>query len=207
MEAWEDGGRPWERLARRYARWAEVPPDDADPLEALADLGAGRRLLDEAEMEAVRAARRSGRSWAEIATKLGVTRQSAWERWRDLDDAPEPEARGAGVLGRAARTVARRGRVTVPDVVGLTFAEARVALATVDLVGVAPDPDAPPDLLVDAVVVDQAPESGARAARGALVKLFTQRGGDSGVREPRRPGPTPLAGRKMRDEPTEEAVG
>ncbi|MFC7655663.1 hypothetical protein ACFQV8_03060 [Pseudonocardia benzenivorans] len=37
-----------------------------------------RRLLDETELEAVRSARRRGRSWAEIATKLGVSRQAAW---------------------------------------------------------------------------------------------------------------------------------
>jgi hypothetical protein len=40
-------------------------------------------------------ARRHGKSWAEIATQLGVTRQSAWERWRDLDDdTGAPEATG-----------------------------------------------------------------------------------------------------------------
>jgi hypothetical protein len=42
-----------------------------------------------AELVAVRTARRHGKSWREIATKLGVTRQSAWERWRDLDDASD----------------------------------------------------------------------------------------------------------------------
>ena len=47
-----------------------------------------RRLLDQAELAAVRAARGRAKTWAEIATRLGVTRQSAWERWRDLDDEP-----------------------------------------------------------------------------------------------------------------------
>ncbi|WP_458114598.1 helix-turn-helix domain-containing protein [Arthrobacter sp. R1-13] len=33
----------------------------------------------------MRQARKAGLSWTEIATALGVTRQSAWERWRELD--------------------------------------------------------------------------------------------------------------------------
>ena len=46
-----------------------------------------------------------GKSWAEIATHLGVTRQSAWERWRDLDDSPRrrrvrPQGRVDGAVRR-----------------------------------------------------------------------------------------------------------
>jgi hypothetical protein len=52
-------------------------------------------MLDQAESAAVRAAGLHGKPWAEIATQLGVTRQSAWERWRDLDDAPRPTPRPA----------------------------------------------------------------------------------------------------------------
>jgi hypothetical protein len=59
-------------------------------MKALGDIRLVRGLLDQAELGAVRAARREGRSWAEIATILGVTRQSAWERWRDLADREEP---------------------------------------------------------------------------------------------------------------------
>jgi len=59
-------------------------------MQALGDIRLVRELLDQAEMGAVRAARTEGRSWAEIATVLGVTRQSAWERWRDLADREEP---------------------------------------------------------------------------------------------------------------------
>lgn len=55
-------------------------------MSALGDIRLVRGLLDQAEMGAVRAARLEGRSWAEIATMLGVTRQSAWERWHDLVD-------------------------------------------------------------------------------------------------------------------------
>jgi transposase-like protein len=192
-----------------------TPADDDAPLGALSDVGALRRLLDEAELEAVRAARRRGRSWAEIATKLGVTRQSAWERWRDLDTAaaPAPPAEVAAVEAAALDVVAARaGRraatVTVPRVVGLTFEDAIVALANRGLAGRPDDPDAvAPDLFARAAVTDQSPESGARVPPGSTVRLWVDRGGDAGVREPRRPRPTPLTGRKMLDEPSDDLVG
>lgn len=40
-----------------------------------------------ATADAVRLARLQGRSWADIGQALGVSRQSAWERWRHLDGA------------------------------------------------------------------------------------------------------------------------
>jgi transposase-like protein len=210
---WRDGRRAWERLARWYVGRGTTPPDDDDPLAALSDVGVLRRLLDEAELEAVRAARRRGRSWAEIATKLGVTRQSAWERWRDLDSPAAPSAEGTAVEA-AARDVVTAGRarrdatVTVPRVVGMTFENAVVTLANRGLVGRPDDPDAvAPDLFAHAAVTDQSPESGARVAPGSAVRLWVDRGGDAGVRAPRRPRPTPLTGRKMLDEPSEDLVG
>ena len=44
-----------------------------------------RQKCDHTELGTVRQARKAGLSWTEIATALGVTRQSAWERWRELD--------------------------------------------------------------------------------------------------------------------------
>ena len=44
-----------------------------------------RQKCDGAGLGTVRQARKAGLSWTEIATALGVTRQSAWERWRELD--------------------------------------------------------------------------------------------------------------------------
>src|SRR5882757_5560303 len=75
---WRDGRRAWARLES----WGPGDPgarsrheDDAEgALQALADIGLVRRLLDQAELVAVRTARRHSKSWAEIATKLGVTR-------------------------------------------------------------------------------------------------------------------------------------
>ena len=58
---------------------------------------------------------------------------------------------------------------------------------------------------MSAVVTDQIPEAGSRATRTAVVQLWTDRDGGSGVREPPRPPPTALNGRKAADE--EEAVG
>jgi hypothetical protein len=69
---WHGGCEAWERLARRLGSGEEA-------LGALSDIGLVRRQLDQAELEAVRAARRDRKSWAEIATRLGVSRQSAWE--------------------------------------------------------------------------------------------------------------------------------
>lgn len=54
--------------------------------KALADIRLVRSLLDMAELNAVRAARQSGASWTDVATMLGVSRQSAWERWREVDE-------------------------------------------------------------------------------------------------------------------------
>lgn len=202
---WRDGRRAWKRLEG----WLRDDDGGDDPaaLTALCDIGRLRRVLDQAELVAVRTARRRGKSWAEIATQLGVTRQSAWERWKDLDEAPgEPDA----VIGQAALELRRRATVIVPNIVGVTVYEARETLEQRGLFGVGSDPDAPPMTGDDAtrfVVTDQSPEAGAKVPRGSTVRLWVERGGGSGVREPRRPQPDPWVGRAMRDELTDEAVG
>lgn len=172
-----DGRLAWDRLLSWYnaalsPHGAENDGDEA--LEALADSGQVRRLLDQIEFEAVRAARRKGRSWAEIAVRLGVTRQSAWERWRDVDDAagPQPAAPGSphegpsgfeaaagivrGMFSRSsgapheqvleptAAQRRKRSSVRVPDVVGMTRDEARKVLGAQHLSAIAADPDGPP---------------------------------------------------------------
>lgn len=163
LEGWHHGATP------PYA----VDQDDGDEaLKALADGGLIRRMLDEVEFEAVRTARKHGKSWAEIAVKLGVTRQSAWERWRDVDDAAgsaqagRSAQRGAGnPLAQAASDIVhqmltsstvttaespsprawrRRSTITVPNVVGMGRDRARLALRNLDLTAVGPDPNGPP---------------------------------------------------------------
>lgn len=207
-EAWEQAQHAWRRLAARGGR----PTDDG--LAALSDIGTVRRMLDQAELEAVRTARRHGKSWAEIATELGVTRQSAWERWRDLDASPHgaestPVGRVTADLAQMrVREAPWSARVTVPNVVGLEWLAAREALNDKGLVAIGADPDVP---IAPGergwIVTDQSPESGARVRPGSVVRLWLKGDGGAGVREPRRPRPTPRSAREMRPEPRDQAVG
>jgi hypothetical protein len=215
-ETWHEGRRVWNRLTG----WRHGEPYDGQAggegaLAALDDIGMLRRLLERGELVAVRSARRHGKSWAEIATRLGVTRQSAWERWHDLDEAGEGEpaaqvealmdtaAAGAAedlVLGiePPARELRRRSTVRVPAVVGMAWADAHGALRDAGLVAVGWDANGLPleDAAPTGVVTDQSPESGAKVPRGAFVRLWLDTGGGSaGVREPRRPNPSPRAAR------------
>jgi hypothetical protein len=217
-DPWVEGRRAWSRLSEWIqfdddARGAHLHDSDG-ALRALGDVGLVRRLLDQAEFEAVRTARRQGRSWSEIAVRLGVTRQSAWERWRDVDDAaPVEESRrdpvesAAAELTVQARERRRRSSVVVPNVVGMPWEEARELLRANRLSGVGPD-GAPLGALgwPSGFVVDQSPEAGAKVQPGASIMLWVERGGGSGVREPRRPRPDSSPGAKMRDEITDQAV-
>ncbi|MCV7441096.1 PASTA domain-containing protein [Mycobacterium paraense] len=206
-DAWEQAQRAWLRLAARSGR------PSGDGLDALSDIGVVRRMLDQAELAAVRTARRAGKSWAEIATELGVTRQSAWERWRDLDDSPRGAETAVG--DAAAEAVKMRvreapwsARVTVPNVVGLEWTAAREALNDKGLIAMNAQPDFPSAPGDGAwIVTDQSPESGARVKSGSAVRLWLNGDGGAGVREPRRPRPTPVSAREMRPEPRDQAVG
>jgi hypothetical protein len=212
---WPDGFDAWRRLRG----WHEQSPDDADAaLDALSDIGALRRLLDQAELSAVRAARRGSTTWAEIATRLGVTRQSAWERWRDLDDEPasKPGRPGEAVLDKlveeASREITRRASepaVAVPDVIGLDWETARRVLLSAQLAAANADPDAPPSVtgMGGTVVLDQKPAPGERVRPGSTVTLWLGRGpGSGGVREPLRPRPSPRSTGGAVEEETGESV-
>ncbi|MCE3551987.1 PASTA domain-containing protein [Pseudonocardia sp. RS11V-5] len=199
MDPWREAREALERLARRRTR--------EGALDALSDIGSLRRLLDRAELDAVRDARVARRSWAEIATRLGITRQSAWERWRELDEeAPEPLRRAAD---EAARDLAA-GPVTVPDVVGMSWAAARLRLQEERLDIVSADPDLPPFLGPEAAdfrVVDQKPVAGQQVAAYTSVTVWLRRGpGSAGVTAPLRPPPDPRARRGAVDETTGESV-
>jgi hypothetical protein len=211
---WDEGRKAWKRLTR----WDEhgLAPDETAAtgdaaISALTDISAMRRQLDRAEFVAVRRARMTSRSWAEIATALGITRQSAWERWRDVDaDAPGDHASGEEIPV-SARERRRRGTVVVPRLIGVRWDEARHHLEQLGLVGVRSDPDGPPLAALgwpNTVVTDQSPESGAMVPTSSIVTLWLERGdGSAGDREPRRPAPTPLEGRELPDESTVRAVG
>ena len=219
---WSDGFGAWQRLRRWHDRAGESSTDGGAALDALADIGAVRRLLDQTELTAVRAARRQGKAWAEIAVRLGVTRQSAWERWRDVDDERSRTTTGKDaakdvaepahdVLGSLAEAVTdelvgmRGSLAAVPDVVGLGWETARRVLASAQLVAVSADPDGP--TLSGAVVLDQKPAAGERRSPGGSVTLWLSRGpGSAGVREPLHPRPTPRSTGGAIDEQTGEPV-
>src|ERR1700722_10173740 len=217
-DAWDQARQAWRRLAAS-SEWAS---EDDDGLAALSDIGVVRRMLDQAELAAVRTARRHGKSWAEIATHLGVTRQSAWERWRDLDDSPggEPQLSPEStvlndaaehLLEMGARERRRASKVLVPNVVGLDWIQAREVLAGSGLVAINAQPDAATDPASrGCVITDQSPESGARVPAGSVVRLWLRglRGdGDAGVREPRRPRPTPRSSGATLPQPRDQAIG
>src|SRR5438105_3511418 len=140
---WHEGRKAWDRLNDWHPEHSARPGEGPAALAALADVGLIRHLVDQAELVAVRAARCHGKSWAEIATQLGVTRQSAWERWRDLDDLP-PAAAPVENVGSDARALRRRSTVMVPNVVGMKWDDARHALQNKGLVAVGPDQDGLP---------------------------------------------------------------
>jgi DNA-directed RNA polymerase specialized sigma24 family protein len=69
------------------AQATDVPEDPAD---ALAAVGALRRLADRVEDAAVTRAVADGWSWAQIAEALGVTRQAVHKKHaRRLDRSPD----------------------------------------------------------------------------------------------------------------------
>jgi hypothetical protein len=215
-DGWEQARHAWRRLAANSGH----PRDDHDGLALLSDIGVVRRMLDQAELAAVRAARLHDKSWAEIATFLGVTRQSAWERWRDLDGSPaagesERSAESTVLADAASHLVKiraqeqrRASKVLVPNVVGLEWIKAREVLAAEGLTAINAQPDIPTDPGTEGwVVTDQSPESGARVRAGSIIRLWLRGDGDAGVREPRRPRPTPLSAREMLPEPHDQAIG
>ena len=63
----------WRRLTKTAS---------PDPLEVAKLASTFERYFDAVKTEAVKAARADGHSWEEIATTLGTSRQSAWERYR-----------------------------------------------------------------------------------------------------------------------------
>jgi hypothetical protein len=83
---WQDGRRAWNRLDAWYKSMEPTGVANIRPgasLKALEDVRMIRGLLETAELHSVSKARSAGHSWNEIATALGVSRQSAWEKWRD----------------------------------------------------------------------------------------------------------------------------
>lgn len=66
------------RVIRAYSR--RVAAGDID---AITDMAAMSEEIDVAIRQAIVGLRRSGYSWADIAARLGITRQGAQQRWGD----------------------------------------------------------------------------------------------------------------------------
>jgi DNA invertase Pin-like site-specific DNA recombinase len=77
VDASEDLWNRWRRLIRQAS---------PDPLEVATMAATFERYFDAVKTEAVKAARRAGHSWEEIASTLGTSRQSAWERYRRAEN-------------------------------------------------------------------------------------------------------------------------
>ena len=55
----------------------------SDPMRVIAGIQASHRQLEKWQRKAVSAARDAGATWDEIGTACGVSRQAAWERFKD----------------------------------------------------------------------------------------------------------------------------
>ena len=99
-----------------------------DPTQSLATLTELRRELDELERVHVARALQAGESFATVARPLGISRQAAHRRYRDLATAPptrptlSPEAREALIRAREEATL--HGSVSI-DSTHLLLAIAR----------------------------------------------------------------------------------
>ena len=58
---------------------------EAAPLDRLCESAGLARAVDKLQRDLVRQAREAGRSWTEIGEALGVSRQSAWQRFSTDD--------------------------------------------------------------------------------------------------------------------------
>ncbi len=76
-----------EQRATNLERWADdvnsndLREVDTDALRQIADLADQRRRVEDELDSAVRAAREAHRSWSEIGTMLGVTKQAAQRKY------------------------------------------------------------------------------------------------------------------------------
>ena len=59
---------------------------DEEPLDGLCESAGLARAVDKLQRHLVTQARKAGRTWTEIGEALGVTRQSAWERFSTPPD-------------------------------------------------------------------------------------------------------------------------
>jgi hypothetical protein len=80
-------------VGRRICQLAEDAARDDDPESALRTLTKLRHELDAFVREQVRQGLANGRSFGELARALGISRQAAHRRYRELAPEPEPQRR------------------------------------------------------------------------------------------------------------------
>jgi len=66
---------------------SETQSDIAAVLAALGEVSGQIHVLDTDRDDKIRAARAAGASWTQIGEALGISKQSAWERYRKLEEA------------------------------------------------------------------------------------------------------------------------
>lgn len=66
----------------------EIDEGLEEPLKVVRSLAEGLRSMDGVLRSWVQRAREQGHSWQQIAEVLNVTRQSAWERFKDVEEHP-----------------------------------------------------------------------------------------------------------------------
>jgi DNA invertase Pin-like site-specific DNA recombinase len=89
MTVWRDIAEAHHALTGPRRTGASLSSEEAwkdEVLLTLTSIQEIRQRCDRTELRTVQEARKAGLSWTEIATALGVTRQSAWERWHELDE-------------------------------------------------------------------------------------------------------------------------
>lgn len=55
----------------------------SDPIRVIVGIQESHRALEKWQRKAVRAAREQGATWDDIGTACGVSRQAAWERFKE----------------------------------------------------------------------------------------------------------------------------
>jgi hypothetical protein len=55
----------------------------SDPMRVIAGIQQSHRALEKWQRKAVRVAREQGATWDDIGTACGVSRQAAWERFKE----------------------------------------------------------------------------------------------------------------------------
>ncbi len=72
------------KAVEEWADWVEssdLKEADTEALRLIADLAERREVVEEELTEAVRSARQAHRSWSEIGTMLGVSKQAAQRKY------------------------------------------------------------------------------------------------------------------------------